>query len=376
MSGLYIHIPFCKSRCIYCDFYSTTQPLIQTAYIDAICHEMQLRKDYLPNRHINTIYIGGGTPSQLSCDNLKKIFTEIFNDFEIDSDAEITMECNPDDISAQYAETILSLPVNRISMGAQTFNDKRLKFLHRRHTSSQISDAVTILRGIGIKNISIDLMYGFPDETIENWEEDINQAIRLNVEHISAYSLMYEEGTPLYGMLQRKEIKEVDEEVSRTMYERLIDRLTSTDYLHYEISNFAHNGYQSRHNSSYWKQIPYLGIGAAAHSFDIQSRQWNISDVRKYIDSIHENHIPFEKETLSPQMRYNDTVFTALRTSEGVNLDQLRSICGDRDADYCLRMAQQHISNGLMKIEDHHLKLCHKGIFVSDDIMSDLMIVD
>lgn len=336
---------------------------------------MDLRKDYISN-HVSTIYIGGGTPSQLSCENLSRIFTNISKTFDIDHDAEITMECNPDDITEEYAKIISKLPINRISMGAQTFNDKRLKFLHRRHTSLQIDKAVSLLRNAGIDNISIDLMYGFPEETIEDWIQDINHALRLNVEHISAYSLMYEEGTPLYSMLQRKEIKEVDEEISREMYECLIDQLTSANYRHYEISNFARDGYQSRHNSSYWRQIPYLGIGAAAHSFDINSRQWNISDIQKYIDSIKRNQIPCETEMISPEMRYNDTVFTALRTNEGVDINLLRSICGDEKADYCLRMVQPHIDNGLLKIENDHLKLCREGIFVSDDIMSDLMIVD
>src|SRR5574344_720219 len=367
MSGLYIHIPFCKSRCIYCDFYSTTQPPIQTAYIDAICHEMQLRKDYLPNRHINTIYIGGGTPSQLSCDNLKKIFTEIFNDFEIDSDAEITMECNPDDISAQYAETILSLPVNRISMGAQTFNDKRLKFLHRRHTSSQISDAVTILRGIGIKNISIDLMYGFPDETIENWEEDINQAIQLDVEHISAYSLMYEEGTPLYHMLKQGKISEIDEETSRKMYETLIDQLTGAGYEHYEISNFARPGFRSRHNSSYWHEVPYIGIGAAAHSYNRKQRSWNIENIQTYIRSIGDGILPSESEQLDIFTRYNDLITTTLRTSDGINLMKMEQEFGKELADRLLQEAQSHISRGLMKIKNGRLSLTREGLYISDD---------
>lgn len=375
MAGLYIHIPFCKSRCIYCGFYSTTNPSVQTDYVDALCHEMDLRKHYL-DKIVHTIYIGGGTPSQLSVQNLNKLFSKIYSTFDVDADAEVTMECNPDDTTEEYCHAISLLPVNRISMGAQTFNDTRLKFLHRRHTSQQIGDAVSLLRNAGIHNISIDLMYGFPKERTDEWDNDIEQALRLNIEHISAYCLMYEDGTPLYRMLQKKEIKEVDEEVSREMYEHLIDRLTAKGYKHYEISNFARDGYQSRHNSSYWKQIPYLGIGAAAHSFNIDSRQWNVSDIKTYMERINNDTVPFEREEITPQKRYNDTVFTALRTAEGLDMESLKDTCGSEMVEYCLQMAKPHLDSKRLKIEGNHLILCREGIFVSDDIMSDLMKVD
>lgn len=335
---------------------------------------MGLRKNYISSP-IETIYLGGGTPSQLREGNLNKIFEYISNTFDIDSHAEITMECNPDDITEAYSTCIQRLPINRVSMGAQTFDDKRLKFLHRRHTAAQIAKAVSILRGIGIGNLSIDLMYGFPEESVEEWEKDIDKALHLNVEHISAYCLMYEEGTPLYRMLQKKEVSEVDEEISRLMYEKLIDRLTTAGYQHYEISNFSHNGYQSRHNSSYWKQIPYIGIGASAHSFDGGSRQWNIDDMNAYISHIHQGVCPYKREVLDTNTRYNDTVFTALRTSEGVDLNMLETTFGKERARYCLNMAKPHIDNGRLCIDKHHLRLTRQGIYVSDDIMSDLMIV-
>ena len=374
MAGLYLHIPFCKSRCIYCDFYSTTYPGLQQAYVEALCQEMRLRNDYVKSG-IDTIYLGGGTPSQLSIENLQKIFDTIYDVYQISDNPEITIECNPDDITPEYAESIKQLPINRISMGAQTFNDSRLKFLRRRHTSSQIQEAINILRMNGFSNISIDLMYGFPEECLNDWIDDVNMAISLRVEHISAYSLMYEENTPLYNMLRNKDLDEIDEEVSREMYDYLIDRLTMAGYLHYEISNFAIPGYQSRHNSSYWKQMPYIGIGASAHSFDITSRQWNVADINEYIKTINTGKIPSEKEVLTEEMRYNDTVFTSLRTSEGLDLNKLKEIYGEKKVCYCLDMAKPHLDNGRLVMDDHLMKLTRDGIFVSDDIMSDLMIV-
>lgn len=374
MAGLYLHIPFCKSRCIYCDFYSTTSPGLQQAYIEALCQEMRLRNDYVKS-DIDTIYLGGGTPSQLSIENLQKIFNIIYDVYHISDNPEITIECNPDDITPEYAESIKHLPINRISMGAQTFNDSRLKFLRRRHTSSQIRDAINILRMNGFSNISIDLMYGFPEERLNEWIDDVNKAISLGVEHISAYSLMYEENTPLYNMLRNKDLDEIDEEVSREMYDNLIDMLTAAGYLHYEISNFAIPGYQSRHNSSYWKQMPYIGIGASAHSFDITSRQWNVADINEYIKTINTGNVPSEKEVLTEEMRYNDTVFTSLRTSEGLDLNKLKEIYGEKKVCYCLDMAKPHLDNGRLVMTDHRMKLTRDGIFVSDDIMSDLMIV-
>lgn len=375
MAGLYIHIPFCKSRCIYCDFYSTTFPRLQQDYVEALCREMRLRNDYIKS-DINTIYLGGGTPSQLSTECLQNIFDTIYNEaFNISNDPEVTMECNPDDITPEYAEAIKHLPINRISIGAQTFNDSRLNFLRRRHTSEQIKNAIDLLRINGFSNISIDLMYGFPKESLNEWIDDINKAISLEVEHISAYSLMYEEGTPLYNMLKSKDINEIDEEISRNMYESLIDMLTAVGYKHYEISNFALRGYQSKHNSSYWKQIPYIGIGASAHSFNINSRQWNVANINEYIRSITTGKIPSEKEILTEAMRYNDSVFTSLRTSEGLDMNKLKERYGERKTCYCLSMAKPHLDNGRLVIINNHMKLTRTGIFVSDDIMSDLMIV-
>lgn len=365
--GLYIHIPFCKSRCIYCGFYSSTLSNLKERYVDALCREIELRKDYLPG-NLTTIYIGGGTPSQLSPALLQRIFAYINKVWGVPV-GEITMECNPDDVTEEFAGALRSLPVNRVSMGVQTFSPERLRFLHRRHTARQIPLAVDCLRHAGIKNISIDLMFGFPGETLADWEQDLRHAIALNVEHISAYSLMYEEGTPLYGMLQRGEVEEISDERSLEMYNRLIDFLTATGYEHYEISNFARHGYRSRHNSSYWHAVPYIGIGAAAHSYNLKSRQWNVSNIEQYIQSIEQGTVPMERETLDADTRYDDLITTALRTAEGIDINKVE----EPYKSYLLRMSKPYIHVGEMAIENDRLHLTRKGLFISDSIMADLI---
>lgn len=374
MAGLYIHIPFCESRCIYCGFYSTTLAQLKELYVEAVCKEVSnaLRfKNTFGN--FSTVYLGGGTPSQLSPALLHRLFEHLKIGGEANSKRlEITMECNPDDLTDDYAAALRDLPVNRISMGAQTFSDDRLRFLHRRHTSRQVSEAVERLRHVGIDNISIDLMFGFPGETLSDWEADIHQALALQVEHISAYSLMFEEGTPLYALREQGKVKEADEELSLKMYETLIDRLTAAGYEHYEISNFARPGFHSRHNSSYWDGTPYIGLGAAAHSYDIDSRWWNVSNVREYIRRVQHDESPIEEtEVLNDETRYNDAVMTALRTREGLPLERL----SESQRQYLLSQARTHLERQLITMEDNHLRLTRQGLFVSDMVMSDLMMV-
>lgn len=377
MSGLYVHIPFCATRCSYCGFYSTTKLDLQDRYVDSLCREIALRKEYLSsystdskaaNTIIRTIYIGGGTPSQLSRYSLEKLFHAIDTYLEC-SPEEVTMEVNPDDVTNDLAETISALHINRVSMGAQTFDDNRLKFLNRRHKSFQVERAIDILHEHGVGNISIDLMFGFPGQTCDSWKEDVRRAISLDIQHISAYSLMYEEGTRLYRMLKENMIKEIDEEVSLNMYNELINILCGAGYEHYEISNFAKKGYRALHNSSYWHDIPYLGIGAAAHSYNIKSRQWNVSDINKYIESISHDTVPFTFESIDADTHYNDIVTTELRTSEGIDLSRL----ADKYVQYIVKQAARHVADKTVDINDGHLKLTREGLYISDMIMSDLM---
>lgn len=374
MAGIYIHIPFCKSRCIYCGFYSTTLLDLRKKYINAVCREMELRKNYI-REPFSTIYLGGGTPSLLDEAELTKLFLYINNVYDVDRNAEITMECNPDDITPEFTNMLNRLPINRVSMGAQTFADSRLRLLHRRHNSDEVKHAVKLLREAGIKNISIDLMFGFPDESLSQWKEDISAALALNVEHISAYSLMYEEDTPLWKMLDTGKVKEIDEELSLTMFKELVCQLTDAGYEHYEISNFARPGYRSRHNSSYWHQVPYIGLGAAAHSFDLNSRQWNVADLKLYIEEINNGIIPMEREELDHDTTFNDIITTALRTSDGINLNALETRLGKRYRNTLISAAGKHLEQGLLEIRHDRLRLTSEGIFISDMVMSDLMIV-
>ena len=338
MAGLYIHIPFCKSRCIYCGFYSTTAFELRQQYTDALCREIADRA----SGSIGTIYLGGGTPSQLTLSQLHQIFDTIYKYNKVEKDAEVTIEVNPDDVTEELAAALPALSVNRVS---------------------------------------IDLMYGFPEENLTSWQQDISTALSLDVEHLSAYCLMIEEGTPLYRM----QIPPIDEELERTMYELLMDRLEAAGYEHYEISNWGLSprplqkerelrSYRSRHNSSYWNQTPYIGIGAAAHSYDGQCcRRWNISDIRRYIDGIRQGTCVYEEEWLDEDTRYNDCVTVALRTCEGINLKNLSA----RHRQYCLENAQHFIDDGLLKLshDNHQLSLTRRGLFISDMIMSDLMLV-
>ena len=321
---------------------------------------------------IKTIYLGGGTPSQLTGNQLRQLFY-IINKVYGDKAEEVTIECNPDDVTVEFAEVLPRLTVNRVSMGAQTFDNKRLQFLHRRHNAEQVPIAVQRLRDAGISNISIDLMYGFPGETLDDWQRDIEAALALNVEHISAYCLMIEENTPLYEQFKDERLAlSVDEELERAMYELLINKLAATGYEHYEISNFAKPGFRSRHNSSYWHDVPYIGLGAAAHSYDGIIRSWNVADIKQYVAAIERSERPAEWETLDEDTHYNDRITVALRTSDGLDLNTL----SERYRHYCMKEAQRFIDDGLLQLKGHHLILTRKGLFVSDMVMSELIYLD
>ena len=381
MAGLYIHIPFCASRCIYCGFYSTTSLKLRQQYVDAVVKEMALRgkRSEARGQSLNTIYFGGGTPSQLTIPQLHQIFDAIYKYNKVQMGAEVTIEMNPDDVTEVFADGLCMLPVNRVSMGAQTFDDERLKWLHRRHTSQQVSEAMERLRDNGIRNISIDLMYGFPGETLDDWRRDIDAALALGAEHISAYCLMVEEGTPLAKMMHKGD-SPLNEELERKMYEMLIEKLTAAGYEHYEISNFAKPGHRSRHNSSYWQDIPYIGLGAAAHSYTMLGgspfekkaiRSWNVADIHQYIEAIERGELPSEQEEIDEDTHYNDRITVALRTSDGLDLGTLT----ERHRRYCLKEAQRFLDDGLLKQHDNRLSLTRKGLFVSDYIMSSLVMV-
>ncbi len=376
MAGIYLHIPFCKTRCIYCDFYSTTRSEMTNRYVSALCRELELRKSYLDKEPVETIYFGGGTPSQLSKENFEKIFETIEREYNLEQCREITLEANPDDLTPEYIKMLASLPFNRISIGIQTFNEQTLRLLKRRHTAGQAISAVKECRMAGFQNISIDLMYGLPGETPESWKADLEQAISLNVEHISAYHLIYEEGTPLYEMLQKHKVEEVDEESSVDFFALMIGRLTEAGFQHYEISNFCKPDKYSQHNSSYWTGKKYLGCGPSAHSFNGSTRQWNVSSLDKYIVGMEKGIPDFEIEELDVTTRYNDFVITSLRTMWGLSLNRLEEEFGTEFKQYCLENAQTYLDSGKLEIRDNTLFLSKEGIFISDGIMSDLLWVE
>jgi oxygen-independent coproporphyrinogen-3 oxidase len=373
MAGIYIHVPFCKTRCAYCDFYSTTLEELKPRYIEALCQEMTMRHNYLHNETINTLYFGGGTPSQLSETDFRKIFACIEKVYGLEACQEITLEANPDDLTEDYVEMLTTLPFNRISMGIQTFNEPTLKLIGRRHTAAQAIEAVHRCQQKGFTNISIDLIYGLPSETPERWRQDLQTAFSLDVQHISCYHLTYEEGTRLWQMLQKHEIAEVDEDTSVELFRILCDEMRKAGYEHYEISNFAQPGYRSRHNSAYWHEVPYLGCGPGAHSFNGESREWNVSSLQKYIEDLEQNRRDFEQETLDIDTKYNEFIMTRLRTCEGFSLNDLQHRFGKVYHDYCLLLAKPYLNRGLLVQKEDTLRLSREGIFISDEIISDMM---
>ena len=375
-AGIYLHIPFCQRRCIYCDFFSSTDSGKKAEYVDALCRELVLRKGYLNGRTIATVYFGGGTPSQLAATDFQRIFDTIHTHFRVCPSAEITLEANPDDLTEAYLKSLSSLPFNRLSMGIQTFHEETLRLLRRRHTAVQAIAAFHRCRQAGFHNLSIDLMYGLPGETQERWEADLQQALELQPEHISAYHLIYEEGTALWQLREQHRVSEADEELSLSLFKQLIHRLRENGYEQYEISNFCRPGFPSRHNSSYWDGTPYLGCGAAAHSFDGTSRQWNVASIDGYIQGIRKGVPDTEREELDLATRYNDCIVTAMRTRRGISLSRLRQEFGKELADYCLQMARPHLEQGMLEISNDRLRLTEEGIFVSDGIMSDMMFVN
>lgn len=375
MAGLYIHVPFCAKRCTYCDFFSNTEMNYKEPYVNAIIKEMEIRKTYTGGEPLETIYFGGGTPSQLAAGDFERIFAAIHRHFSVSEDAEITLEANPDDMTPEYVGLLRSLPFNRVSMGVQSFKEEDLRFLNRRHNREQALQAVALCKENGIHNISIDLIYGLPGQTLQQWKTNLDEAIRLDIPHISAYHLIYEEGTALYKLMQAGKIKQTEEDLSVSLFSTLINRLTEAGFLHYEISNFARPGYLSRHNSSYWTGKKYLGLGPSAHSYDGANRQWNISSLPLYLKGISEEKPDIEREELDVNTRYNDFIITGLRTMWGVCLTDIRRLFGEAKADYCLKMAAPHLKLGRLLREEDRLKLSPEGIFISDGIMSDLVYV-
>lgn len=366
MSGIYIHIPFCHSKCYYCDFFSTPNASYLAQYVDALHREYEVRKSeiQLPP---NTIYIGGGTPSILPIEHLQRIIDFL----PLEAVEEFTIEVNPEDVTEEFAQYIVESPINRVSMGIQTFNDSELKSIGRRHSELDVFVAIERLRVAGVSNLSLDLIFGLPDQTLSEWESNLDKVLSLNPEHLSTYSLMYEPGTRLWAMRESGKIKEVSDDIAEQMYALLCDKLCQSGYEHYEISNFCKPGYYSRHNSAYWNLTPYLGIGVSAHSYDGNIRRFNPSNIKKYIDS--SLPICIAEET-SITERINEYLLIRLRTAKGINLEQYKQIFGSDEYDRLLSRAQYHIHLGNLKHCSDILTIPYQHWLISDSILVDLFV--
>lgn len=373
MAGIYIHIPFCKQKCNYCDFYKETTLQYTTQFTEALQSELHSRSVYLNSASVGTIYFGGGTPSVLSQKEFQAIFSTIFQYFNIKKNAEITIEANPDDLTPSYLSQLSILPFNRISMGIQSFHDDELKAVNRRHTAHQAIQAVKDARNAGFNNISIDLIYGLPGQTLEKWQHNLEQAFLLQPEHISAYGLTYEEGTGLWKQRDKGLVIETPDEVMLQMYRYMLQQMSIKGYDAYEISNFSLPGFRSQHNSSYWDMTPYLGVGPSAHSYNGNSRQWNISNLLHYINAIELSMPAFEKEELSQDDSYNDYVMVRLRTREGIHLSDVTEKFGGSYHKYILQQAVDYIQTEHLIIDNGRLCLSIQGIEISNAIISHLM---
>lgn len=367
MAGIYIHIPFCKSRCKYCDFFSTTHLEKQSQYVQALLMEIQDRLPIANNLYpISTIYIGGGTPSTLQVEHLQAIVESLkdgaphlqFKGKEI----EITLEANPGDITQEKARAWREMGINRLSIGIQSFQDELLQLIGRRHNAEQARQAVATAQAAGFDNISIDLMYALPSQTMEMWKKDVAEALQLGVQHISTYGLIYEEGTALTTLLDHGVIEAVDEDTEMQMYDYLTAQLIAHGYIHYEVSNFALPERQSKHNSNYWNNTPYIGLGAGAHSYDGQRRSWNISDLDTYIQQANAHQLQPETELLTAEQQHTEHIMLALRTHHGVAVDAIP-----------MHKAQPYIQQGLLRLQDNRIVATQQGFHILNRIIEDLL---
>jgi oxygen-independent coproporphyrinogen-3 oxidase len=372
MAGVYFHIPFCRQKCNYCDFYSRRDSKGVEDLVKSEIEELVLRKEYIKGEKVNTIYFGGGTPSLLKIDHIIQLINSVKQNFEVSSDCEISLEANPDDLSEEYLVQLHRSTVNRLSIGIQSYNDGILKFLGRRHDSKKLTGIVETAQQTGFNNISADLIYAIPGMDFEIYKDSLEQVIKLGIQHISAYSLTIEKGTYFYKLLENYSIAEVNEEEMLRQYNATVDILSQCGFIQYEISNYAKEGFKSRHNSSYWEDEKYLGIGPSAHSYDRVSRQWNVSDTKKYCNNISISAPVSEIEYLSENDKFNEYLITGLRTLRGVSLSYVNNnfksgICRHfkREIDYLL------ISK-LVYYDYDRVVLTRKGMVISDFILRQL----
>jgi len=375
MSGIYIHIPFCKQACFYCDFHFSTSLKKKEDMISALVKEIEIRKTELNNSIIETIYFGGGTPSVLSTDEIETLIDAVYKNFAVVENPEITLEANPDDLSEEKIMELSKSPINRLSIGIQSFFEKDLKLMNRAHNSDEAKKCLTLATQY-FDNISVDLIYGIPDCTNQEWQENIKTALSFGVPHISSYALTVEPKTPLASFIKKGIIKNVDDEKAQEQFHILIDELEKASFVHYETSNFGKEAFFSKNNSSYWLGKSYLGIGPSAHSFDGNQRSWNVRNNSKYLNSISENKLPIEREILSKNDRYNEYIMTGLRTIWGVSFDKIKNEFGAQYLEYLEILSKKYIDQELLYLDNQVLKTTKKGKFLSDGIASDLFMIN
>jgi oxygen-independent coproporphyrinogen III oxidase len=371
LAGIYIHIPFCKQACHYCDFHFSTNVSQVDRLVSCLNKEIEIQKDYLAE-NVETIYFGGGTPSLLSKDHIMSIMAKINAVYEVSPDAEITLEANPDDLSEVKLLELKAAGINRLSIGVQSFDDEVLKFLNRAHDHNQANESIELTRKVGFDNVTVDLIYGIPDRSHDLWEKDLKKLISLNPEHISAYCLTIEPKTAFGNWLKKGKLKAVEDDYSAQQFDIMVEMLENAGYEQYEVSNFCKPTYHSKHNTAYWQQKSYLGIGPSAHSYNLVSRQYNVSNNQKYINALEEGKVPNDKEILTKEDNINDYLLTTLRTKWGTNLNELKLMGYSIDQRYIDKL----ILGENAKISDHHLILTRKGRLLADQISADLFIIN
>lgn len=371
MSGVYVHIPFCKQACHYCDFHFSTQLGKKEIMVDALVKEMELRKEELPNALVETIYFGGGTPSVLSNEEIERLIQTVYNNYGVIDQPEITLEANPDDLSSNRILQLSKTPINRLSIGIQSFFEEDLRLMNRAHNATEAENCIREATKY-FDNISIDLIYGIPGMSNGRWKTNIQKALDFGLPHISSYALTVEPRTALKKFIEKGVVPDVDDEQAQEQFHILVDTLEANGFVNYEISNFGKAGFFSKNNTSYWLGKTYLGIGPSAHSFDGQHRSWNIRNNVKYMKSIAAGELPNETETLTQTDRYNEYVMTGLRTIWGVSLERIAAEFGARYVEYLNQQSQKFLEQGLLQLTEGKLLTTKKGKFLADGIASDL----
>jgi oxygen-independent coproporphyrinogen III oxidase len=372
--GIYLHIPFCKQACHYCDFHFSTSLKKKTELVEALCHELVLRKGEIDGK-IETIYFGGGTPSLLTKEELDLIFKTIYENFTVSKSPEVTLEANPDDLTEEKIKQLADSPINRLSIGIQSFFEEDLKLMNRAHNAKEAEDSLTLATRY-FDNISLDLIYGIPEMSNERWIQNIEKALSFGIPHISSYALTVEPKTALAKFIKKGIVPPIDEELAEQHFHTLIDTLTQKGFVHYELSNFGKEGYFSKNNTAYWQGKSYLGIGPSAHSFDGKTRSWNVRNNTLYIKSIEKNEIPLESETLTITDRYNEYIMTGLRTMWGVSVSRVEIEFGTKYKDYLIQQAQKHVEEHLLYMDGDTLLVTKKGKFLSDGLSADLFLLN